>query len=93
MIPILHMPSLPSIPSSTRSTTVFQQDNNPLRIPEAQKSIEKTKQIYRVRESLPGAFVVEELDLTRDVGRKDVRIKKGKTFRKSEVCVLDLTGE
>jgi Holliday junction resolvase YEN1 len=56
-------------------------------------AVQKIKQIYRIRDSLPGAFAIEELDMTKDVGREAVKIpKKGKTFRKSEVSVLDLTG-
>lgn len=63
----------------------------------------KTKTVYRIRESLPGAFAVEvelvgePLDLTRDVGTKCVVLpgkkKEGRRFRGSEVCVLDLTGD
>jgi hypothetical protein len=58
------------------------------------------RQIYRVRDSLPGAFAIEELDMTNDVGTGSVKSKvmnrergKGKTFRKSEVSVFDLTGD
>lgn len=47
----------------------------------------KRKQIIRVRDSVPGAFAVEELDLT---GVAPAR-SKGK-FRISSVGVLDLTG-
>ncbi|TLD26097.1 Saccharolysin [Venturia nashicola] len=47
----------------------------------------KRKQIIRVRDSVPGAFAVEELDLTGDLPA----MSKGK-FRISGVGVLDLTG-
>jgi hypothetical protein len=59
----------------------------------------KKKQVYRIRESLPGAFAIEELDMTKDVGVMDVNMqlggkgKKGKVFRMSGVGVLDLTGD
>ena len=49
------------------------------------------KQVYRVRDSLPGSFAIEELDLTGDVGQ--VKEKQGKRFRMSGVGVLDLTGD
>lgn len=47
----------------------------------------KRKQIIRVRDSLPGAFAIEELDFTGDLPAGT----KGK-FRISGVSVLDLTG-
>lgn len=47
----------------------------------------KRKQIIRVRDSLPGAFAIEELNLTGDFPAGT----KGK-FRISGVSVLDLTG-
>lgn len=47
----------------------------------------KRKQIIRVRDSVPGAFAVEELDLTGDTPARS----KGK-FRISGVGILDLTG-
>ena len=66
---------------------------SPPRKPAAAK-VQK-KQVYRVRESLPGAFAIEELDMTKDIGVQNVLIrqKKGKTFRMSGVGVLDLTGD
>lgn len=47
----------------------------------------KRKKTIRVRDSVPGAFAVEELDLTGD----PPAVSKGK-FRLSGVSVLDLTG-
>lgn len=47
----------------------------------------KRKQIIRVRDSVPGAFAIEDLDLTGDVPAGT----KGR-FRMSNVGVLDLTG-
>jgi holliday junction resolvase YEN1 len=48
----------------------------------------KRKQIIRVRDSLPGAFAIEEVELTKD---SPVAGKRGK-FRLGDIRVLDLTG-
>ncbi|QDS68305.1 hypothetical protein FKW77_010670 [Venturia effusa] len=65
-----------------KSTVVL--DNNNMTTPVITA---KRKQIIRVRDSVPGAFAVEELDLTGDLPAGT----KGK-FRISGVGVLDLTG-
>jgi hypothetical protein len=54
----------------------------------------KRKKIIRVRESLPGFYAIEEIDMTNDVGTARVNFpvgKGGKTAWMSEVSVLDLT--
>ncbi|KIW03895.1 uncharacterized protein PV09_04738 [Verruconis gallopava] len=50
--------------------------------------------VYRVRESLPGSFAIDTIDMTNDIGTINVSLPKmGRRFRMSEVSVLDLTGE
>jgi Holliday junction resolvase YEN1 len=57
----------------------------------ASQAMKKT--VYRIRDSLPGTFAIEEVDLTNNVGTKNVRVKKGRKFRHSEISILDLTGD
>ena len=68
----------------------------------SQSAIDKTilranpgkRNVIRVRESLQGAFAIEEVDLTNDVGKtKAMSAKERRLFRGSEVSVLDLTGD
>jgi Holliday junction resolvase YEN1 len=52
----------------------------------------KKKEIIRIRESLPGTFAIEEVDLTETtrIFTKNKDGKKGQTWRVSEVSVVDL---
>jgi Holliday junction resolvase YEN1 len=52
----------------------------------------KRKQLIRVRDSLPGAFAIEEVDVTGDTPLNGVGLRRKDEFRLGEVGVLDLTG-
>jgi Holliday junction resolvase YEN1 len=105
-------PLLPKIPKSGPPGPLTESSQSSFRIPPSmpvqmmkEKSHDKAppaaqpvkKNVFRIRESLPGTFTIEEIDLSNDVGTKNVKIplakeKKGMRFRKSEVSILDLTG-
>jgi Holliday junction resolvase YEN1 len=63
------------------------------------KQLKKTaKEVIRVRESLDGAFAIEQIDLSGDGDAGMARVHAAaigarKLFRMSEVSVLDLTGD
>lgn len=55
----------------------------------------KKKEVIRIRESLEGTFAIEEVDLTavetRFPGPRTQDVKDAKTFRMSDISVVDLT--
>ena len=55
----------------------------------------RKKEVIRIRESLEGTFAIEEVDLTtvdtRVPGVRNQSVKDAKTFRMSEISVVDLT--
>jgi Holliday junction resolvase YEN1 len=70
----------------------FHKPPPPLPIPTASRATQLKRQAIRVRDSLDGAFAIEEVDLSQ--GRSNVgNARARKVFRMSEVGVLDLTGD
>jgi len=97
------IPSVMSGPHPESSNSVVQSLNR--RSPRAQKPMTgprthqlKKKQVIRVRDSLNGAFAIEEIDLSCDtlsaraVVADTARRGEKKYFRVSDIGVLDLTG-